>query len=188
MVSGTRLMDGRQFVDCFAACIFNDATYDMCKRQAYPPGNGCVKLHTYLQCILAAWAETQGERKTWRKGTLEAADGIEHIVSICKGILRMLSHVPGEFASIPDDLEAALPIAMLQTTGRKKVDSESHLGTLNDAGAMMQNHMVKQEAWRIALSVSIVCLCLWHTSTPRIRRLAPWYSTVGVCVLSRTAL
>ena len=116
--------------------------------------------------MLQSWVDHTTERKQWRLRTFDSTkDGIESTLSVVRGMHRMLSYVPCEFDSTPDDLEAALPMAMVtggQRPGRNtntEEDTTLHLGNVNDAGAAMQAHMAKSETWRRVRCVTCCVPC-----------------------------
>ena len=104
------------FIAIFRNCICNDSTFDMCKQQ--DTDEGCVKLRGFIVVILQKWADHSTERKEWRRRTLDSTkEGLEDSFFFCREINRMLSHIPCEFDSTPDELEAVLPMSIL--TGGK---------------------------------------------------------------------
>ena len=127
--------------------LFCDASFDMVK-SVKCHGRGRERCIQWLHSILQPWDEDEDERATWRAQTPQAlVVGVTTTMNVLRGMLRVVSDVPGDCGSEPSHLELALPWACC-THGVKGPKVESHLGTMNRAGAVMQKHMMDDKDWK----------------------------------------
>ena len=139
-VPAANLAECRELVWCFSSSIFNDGTYKMVK---LVDKGETQRITTFVRTILEYWELSTSDRKTWQKSSLPATqEGLQNVMNILKGMLRALSDVPMEYDSHPDHLD------LLWVVDRKKATPPNDLGSLNDAGAMMQAFMQKSLHWR----------------------------------------
>ena len=129
-----------------------DATYSLVK-SVKGHGRGRALCILWLSSVLQPWDEDEDERATWKSQAPQAlVAGVTVTMNCLRGILRMVSDVPGDMGSEPGHLELALPAEYMRNGVGAKGAPGTHLGTLNKAGAVMQKHVFEEKDWRCGLA------------------------------------
>ena len=145
-VPAADLTDAKEVITVFETCTFNDATYKMVKLvdKGEPE-----KMLIFLRTVLSDFDFSEKkDRQKWAKASVPSVPtGLEGDMNILRGILRTLSPIPGEHGSQPEHLELVWKMKPSKAASEKE-DDMPDLGSINEAGKMLQSFMMKSEAWK----------------------------------------
>ena len=163
--------DAANAIQAHRDCLLNDGSYDLC-RAMKSHGRSRERGILWLKSILRPWDENEDERQTWKSQAVQAyQQGVAFTMNCMRGVLRVLSDIPGDMGSEVGHLELALPGEFMRKgVGARGAPSE-HLGTLNRAGAVIQKHMLEDKEWRTMRQAAEAAKNADHQMTPEYKHL-----------------
>ena len=101
--------DAANAIQAHRDCLLNDGSYDLC-RAMKSHGRSRERGILWLKSILRPWDENEDERQTWKSQAVQAyQQGVAFTMNCMRGVLRVLSDIPGDMGSEVGHLELALP-------------------------------------------------------------------------------